>query len=265
MGTRPTVDFEFFLQSIRANRFIPTPAPDRIFTGGDPNDFLQNGVDALRSLVQHTNLTPDSRVLEIGSGLGRVALPLTQWLSTGSYAGVEVVMDGVAWCHEFIARTYPNFRFIHLDIHNEFYNPAGRGSVADVRLPFDDASFDVIFLNSVFTHLALEDTVAYLAQIRRLLVPGGRLWGSWFLVEKTVGAAVLDGRSQVPLGWTDGAGVYYTNERKGTLAVAYDEELVLNLLAEAGFRIRINSKGEWLSGRPRVDGGLQDLIVCDLN
>jgi SAM-dependent methyltransferase len=257
------VDFEFFLCAIRDNRFIPTPAPDRIFTGGGSTDFLQNGIDTLRSLVQHAGLGPNSRVLEIGSGLGRVALPLTQWLSTGMYVGVEIVMEGVAWCHEFIARKYPNFRFIHLDIYNEFYNPTGRGSVADARLPFDDATFDVVFLNSVFTHLGLEDTVAYLSEIARVLAAGGRLWGSWFLVEKEIGAAVLDGRSRVPLGWTDGNGVYYTDDRKGTAAVAYDEELAQDLLAAEALHTRVSSKGDWLSGRPRIDGGFQDLIVSE--
>jgi SAM-dependent methyltransferase len=259
------VDLEFFLRSIRDNRFFPTPSPDRIFTG-DLNDltgFRQNGIDALRSLVQLASVGPNSRVLEIGSGIGRVALPLTQWLSTGSYVGVEVVMEGVAWCHEFIARTYSNFQFIHLDIHNEFYNPTGRGSVADVGRPFDDAAFDIVFLNSVFTHPALEDTVAYLSEIARVLAADGRLWGSWFLVDKEIGAAVLDmSDSRVPLGWTDGNGVYYSNDRKSTNAVAYDEELAYSLLTDAGFQIRSSSKGDWLSDRPRIDGGLQDLIIC---
>jgi SAM-dependent methyltransferase len=258
------VDFEFFLRSIRDNRFLPTPSPDRIFTGDldDLTGFRQNGIDTLRSLVQLAGVRPNSRVLEIGSGIGRVAVPLTQWLSTGSYVGIEVVMQGVAWCHEFIARTYSNFQFIHLDIHNEFYNPTGRGSVADAGLPCEDAAFDVVFLNSVFTHLGLEDTIAYLSEIARVLEPDGRLWGSWFLVEREVGAAVLDGRSRVPLGWTDGNGVYYANDRKGTVAVAYDEELVYNLLSDVGFQIGSTYKGDWLSGRSRIDGGFQDLIIC---
>jgi SAM-dependent methyltransferase len=258
------VDFEFFLRSIKSNRFIPVPEADRIFTGGGAPEFLQHGIDTFRSLVRFADVAPSSRVLEIGSGLGRVALPLTQWLSGGSYVGVEIVMQAVAWSHENIARRYENFRFLHLDIYNEFYNPAGRGTVAEAELPFDPASFDVVFLNSVFTHLDRDDVRAYLAEIARVLAPGGRLWGSWFLVDEGIGGAVLDGRAQIPLGWGDGHGAYYTNDRNGTAAVAYDERRVLDMLASAGFEVRIASKGEWLTGRPRIDGGFQDLLVCGL-
>jgi len=263
MSTAASVDFQFFLRSIRDNRFIPQPEADRIFVGG--GDFRQNGIDALNSLVHLADLEPNSRVLEIGSGIGRMALPLTQWLSTGSYVGIEIVMEGVAWCLENIARRYPNFRFLHLDLYNEHYNPTGRGSIVDVGLPFESGSFDVVFLTSVFTHLTLEDTRGYLGEIARVLTPGGRLWGSWFLVDEGIGETVLDGRAHewVPLGWADGAGVYYADAQRGTAVVAYDDALVRRLLNEANLAIRYASKGEWLSSRTHIDGGFQDVLVCE--
>jgi 2-polyprenyl-3-methyl-5-hydroxy-6-metoxy-1,4-benzoquinol methylase len=49
--------------------------------------------------------------------------------------------------------------------------------VADAReLPFADASFDAVFSYSVLQHLANEDVSLVVAQLRRVLRPGGVAW-----------------------------------------------------------------------------------------
>jgi SAM-dependent methyltransferase len=58
--------------------------------------------------------------------------------------------------------------------------------VADARhLPFEDASFDVVFSYSVFQHFAKDDTLASFDELARVLRPGGEslvqianLWGA---------------------------------------------------------------------------------------
>jgi ubiquinone/menaquinone biosynthesis C-methylase UbiE len=42
-------------------------------------------------------------------------------------------------------------------------------------LPFEDATFDVVIATSVFTHLAQDVQNAWLAELRRIIVPGGLL------------------------------------------------------------------------------------------
>lgn len=44
-----------------------------------------------------------------------------------------------------------------------------------VAMPFQDGSFDAIMTNGMVKHLAPEDFERFLAEARRLLVPGGRL------------------------------------------------------------------------------------------
>jgi SAM-dependent methyltransferase len=49
--------------------------------------------------------------------------------------------------------------------------------LGDVReLPFPDASFDAVFSYSVLQHLAKEDVRTVVAELRRVLRPGGLVW-----------------------------------------------------------------------------------------
>lgn len=243
---------------------LPMPAPAQAFKiGGDHTKFRSVGVALARTLQRFAGLQPHHRVLEIGSGYGRVALPLTQILNVGSYDGVEIMAEAVAWSSEQITPLYPKFKFHHFDLYNEFYNPSGRGTVADTPLPFEDGAFDLVFLTSVFTHLPPEDARAYLGEIRRVLKPDGTVWATWFMVDSGVGEAILDGRAQVPIRCPDGNGTYFANENRGTLAVGYDEPLIDDLYREAGLAIYLKRRGTWCGRtQPSENPGFQDSIAA---
>jgi SAM-dependent methyltransferase len=256
------MDIDARLALIERCRFIPIPPKQRIKIGGDDTDFRKMGCVLAGALVRFANLTPERRVLEIGCGIGRVALPLTQILNeSGSYVGTDVALDGISWCREHITPYYPNFSFLHFDIYNEFYNPGGRGAVTDTPLPFCDGAFDLVFLTSVFTHLGPEDVKAYMREIRRVLAPGGTLWSTWFMVDHRLGDTILDGRSQVPLHWSDGTGVYFNTKDRGTLAVGYDEQMIDVFHANARLSIALKRRGSWC-GRPDGGPGFQDAILA---
>jgi SAM-dependent methyltransferase len=256
-------DLESLITHIKQNRFMPTPHSDRIFTGGDASNYIQVGTDILRSLYWLAKATPSSKILEIGSGIGRAAVPLTQFLSEeGSYTGTDIVADGVNWCGENISSRYPNFNFVHYDIYNEFYNPEGAGTVEETPLPQVDGGYDIVFLASVFTHLNRSDVETYLPRMAESLKPGGRLWGTWFIVDNGIGDDILDGRSKVPLLPKEDDGVYYSADNKGTGAVAFDEGMIRSMLDTAGFDISYIQRGEWCSPRANVNGGFQDVIVA---
>ena len=144
-------DLDRLVGCIRRNRFLPIPPSEKNFVGD--GDFLAVGIEFLQWFVRLGELKPQERVLDIGSGIGRMALPLTQYLDGGTYDGVDVSAEGVAWCNHNIATHYGNFRFQHLDLAHPLYNPTGTMRTVEVRLPFEDASFDFIFLTSVVTHL----------------------------------------------------------------------------------------------------------------
>jgi SAM-dependent methyltransferase len=152
------------------------------FVGGD---YKEIGVLLLSYLVDLCGLQPDEAVLDVGCGSGRVALPLTGYLSdVGRYAGFDISQEAIAWCKENISRSHPNFDFIVADIHNALYNPKGKHQSLDFVFPYPDASFDVVFLTSVFTHMFPPDVKHYLDEISRVLKPGGRCLSSYFLLNE---------------------------------------------------------------------------------
>src|SRR5437868_12657499 len=57
-------------------------------------DFRTVG-DELKELLIRSGLKPSDRALDIGSGVGRVAIPLTRYLDSGTYDGFDVVRRGV--------------------------------------------------------------------------------------------------------------------------------------------------------------------------
>src|SRR5947209_5113048 len=62
-------------------------------------------------------LRPDEAVLDVGCGVGRMALPLTRYLGPeGGYLGFDVLRPAVRWCRRRITPAFPRFRFAHADV-----------------------------------------------------------------------------------------------------------------------------------------------------
>jgi ubiquinone/menaquinone biosynthesis C-methylase UbiE len=144
--------------------------------GGGPAVYTATGTEFLGYLVDLCGLRPGDAVLDVGCGSGRMAVPLTGYLTReGRYAGFDVSREAVAWCTENISGVHPNFEFTVVDVQNGAYNPTGRYKSSDFRFPYPDGSFDVVLLASLFTHMLPSDVQHYLHEIVRVLKPGGQL------------------------------------------------------------------------------------------
>ena len=102
---------------------------------------------------------PDHKVLEIGCGIGRMAVPLTQYLSTGTYDGIDVVADGINWCATSRPPTRPSASITSTS--QRPVQPAGPDRARAVALPFADQSFDFVLLTSVLPICQAAETLAY--------------------------------------------------------------------------------------------------------
>jgi SAM-dependent methyltransferase len=226
---------------------------------GDPSIFESSGAEFLAYSKLLCNLRRDERVLDIGCGCGLMALFLEDYLDeTGAYLGIDVQAGAIRWCQSHIGSRSPNFRFMHLDVRNQRYNP--RGDTAKLRVPGEDGAFDFIIVKSVFTHLLQPDVEQYLAEIRRLLSDGGRCLASWFLLSSTAWQPA-PGREGLTFAYGDGT-CRYESERSPEAAVAYAEPHVRRLLDQHGLRLREPlHRGMW-SGE--ADGlSTQDLTVIE--
>lgn len=103
-------------------------------------------------------LTQQSRVLEIGVGTGRIALPLARYVAL--YVGVDISPAMMARLRA-----------------KQNSEPIALAQANAVHLPFAPASFDAVVAVHVF-HL-IPDWPAALAQCARVLKPGGLLLHCW--------------------------------------------------------------------------------------
>jgi SAM-dependent methyltransferase len=205
--------------------------------------------DAGRTEVLSHGLKPADRVLDIGSGIGNLALALAGDL-LGGYDGIEIHPEAVAWCQSAITRLHPNVRFHHADIFSGAYNPAGRLTASAYRFPFDDARFDFVYLGSVFTHMLPDDVGHYLVEIGRVLRPGGTCAASFFLLNEDRREAVAAGRSFMPFPFEDDSGRARVHDlQRPEAAIALDERFVLDACQRAGLTVERIRRGEWWNGR----------------
>ncbi len=171
-------------ETIHAESNIPLPPLNKIFVGlPDHTRFLEVGKHFVEHFKNLCDLKPEDKVLDVGSGIGRMAIPLAAYLNgRGSYDGLEIVKYGVDWCADNISSKYNNFKFHHLDVRNIAYNPNGTFNANEIKFPFKDESFDFVFLCSVFTHMLPDDLRNYTQEISRVLQTGGRYLITYFIL-----------------------------------------------------------------------------------
>jgi SAM-dependent methyltransferase len=193
-------------------------------------------------------LQPHHRVLDIGSGIGNLALGLSDYLR-GGYDGIEIHPEAVAWCQRAITPRHPAFRFHRADLASHAYNPKGRASASGYRFPFPDRAFDCIFLSSVFTHMLPEGVEHYVREIARLLAPEGMCVESFFLLNPETMAGVDRGASFMRFDVPHASGVCRLHDADvPEAAIAFDEGFVRRIHEGAGLRIRDIRRGRWWCG-----------------
>lgn len=207
--------------------------PDYVVSSG----FREHGDHFARLLVELGQLQPSDHVLDLGCGIGRVAVPLTKILSPeGRYDGLDIVPESIAWCQKEISKRYPNFHFQVADVYNSQYNPGGMQRANEYDFPFEDQSFDLIFLKSVFTHMLPDDIENYTGEIARTLKRTGRALITFFLLNERSIQAMDEGKARRDFNYKF---QYYRTESDQSLesAVAYDEAYIRLLMDRFGLQI----------------------------
>ena len=224
-------------------------------------NFHEIGNEFFTYFIKIGKLQPYERILDIGCGIGRMAVPLTAYLNdNGSYEGVDVVPDCIKWCQRKITRKFPNFQFCLIDVFNYGYNPLGKKLTTHFVFPFEDESFDFIFLTSVFTHMLPEDVKRYLSEIHRLLKPAGRCLITYFLINSESLSGMEQKLSEVDFKFS--LDEYFTmDEDTHERGIAFNETFVRDLYKKNHLKIKEPSYyGAW-SGRTN-GRSFQDIIFA---
>jgi SAM-dependent methyltransferase len=227
------------------------------------SNYRRAGRRFRRAAIKH-GLRPEHRVLELGCGAGRFAVAMAGHLSDrGSYIGVDTARRSIEICDEWIASKVPDFEFVWADLYNARYNPTGQIRAADFRFPCEDESIDFAFSNSLFTHLLPGDTAHYLAELGRVLKPGGRTLNTIFILNDEAHALLKDQGSGHGKLHRFEAVSWIKDRKQPERWIGFDEAFLRTAHAAAGLRVEEIVHGQW-PGRdaPGIGFGKKDAIVA---
>lgn len=111
-------------------------------------------------LVDRLDLRPGQRALDVGSGTGQLAFALADRVFPGGS------VDGVDAAIEMVRRA---------DRKNRGRRPVTFREARAQELPFPDATFAAVTCTLALHHVAADDRPDAVAEMRRVLRPGGRL------------------------------------------------------------------------------------------
>lgn len=126
----------------------------------DESAVIATGARSAKQVQAALNLGPNSHVLEIGCGVARIGLPLSE--RVGYWVGVDISENMVEVAKKRLAERGRK----NVDAY-AIFRPS---------LPFSDATFDAIYSIAVFIHMDKEDFFLYLREIARVLKPGGKVF-----------------------------------------------------------------------------------------
>jgi SAM-dependent methyltransferase len=238
----------------------PVP-PRHLRLSSASRDFLRYGALFAQLLVDLGGLEPNDRILDVGSGCGRTALPLTTVLSDGgSYSGFDINKPAVDWCIDYVQPLHSGFTFKWIDLDSPLYNRGGSGQSSAFSFPYPDGEFDFVYSVSLFTHLMEETTSRYIREMARVLRPGGRLFNTFFLLNEHSREAVARNAATFSFDTVASENAAVADRHEPEAAVAYDEGWIRSTYASAGLTVTNVSYGTW-SGRASGRTG-QDIIVA---
>jgi SAM-dependent methyltransferase len=244
------------IDTLRGRRDSLVPPRRMIYVG--VGDYRRVGEEFCEHFKALGGMTPSDDVLDLGCGIGRMAVPLTGWLE-GHYEGLDVVPRGIEWCAKTITPRFENFRFQVADVHNAKYNPQGSQSAREYVFPFEDGAFSFVIATSLFTHLLTDEVSNYVSEVARVLRPGGTVLATYFLLDDTARGLLSEGKAKFDFRYRAGSAMTIS-EYTPEAAIAHDEAEIRACHERCALPIRAVHRGEW-SGRENFVS-FQDIAIA---
>lgn len=237
-------------QAMRTEQINGHPLSD-IVGGGDPEVIAKEVVTAIE---KYGKLGPGESILDVGCGCGRIAAALTQYIDGKShYVGIDIVPGLIDFARNFITPRYPSFKFLLLNQSNSSYDwwrgKSGEIEIAKLTEAVSAQSIDLAISVSLLTHLDYATALEMLTSIHQVLKNDGRVFMTVFLLDANARDGIEGRRTEFSFKHRTQTGKLYAEKSDDpTLAVAYDGELLDELIGSAGFQLERHVRGYWSSG-----------------
>ena len=238
-------------------------------TGGGIDTFERIAIEHIKILSELVGLSSEQVILEIGCGIGRDAIPLTELISKrGSYIGIDIYKKSIDWCNQNIAANNSQFKFNFWDIRDDWFNPGGLKSLKDFKIEAQSDSIDRIFLQSVFTHLIESDVQYYFNEFSRVLKSDGKIYSTFFIIDEDViskqsSSSYITFNHEVGAG--EGEGVWVHDSIRPAIAVGYTLEAVQRMASKSGLKVDRVAYGCWAGRSGEIIGGQDSVVFSRLN
>ena len=237
---------------------LPEP-PAHLIGGIGPGDFWQIGNEVVGLTMATARLYPDDRVLDVGCGLGRIALPLSRLLDQhGRYDGFDTSREYIEWCQRTLPVDSARFHFQYFSIRSSHYNEQGSIAAETFAFPWPASSFTLTIAVSLFTHLSAAATRNYLNEIARTLSPRGRLFASFFVLDEQSAPLAEHGTTHPRFSARFNEGMI-SDAANPEAAVAFNSEWLAEALSSAGLVFDAFYPGRW---RHLAVVSHQDILVA---
>jgi len=221
--------------------------------------FKSLGLRYLRLMIEHSELLPNHKILDVGCGTGRIAKVLEDFLDDGKYDGFDINEHFVEYCKSTI--NDKRFNFCFCDVQNGEYNPSGNIDPEKFKFPYDDLSFDRVCAIGVFNHLELPWATQYIREITRVLKPKGIFFGTFFLLNG-ISMPYARNREDHPLKFeVETNDAWFEYKDRPLFNVALAEQPIRRTFINNGLMIKEPIRyGNWCGSKNAIIG--HDVIVA---
>lgn len=239
---------------------LPPFPPKKFMFMGETEDSSTRSGDLLLSFVDG-RFDREGLVFDVGCGYGRMAYALARSGFGGEYVGLDVKKASIDWLTEHFTPVAPHFRFLHVDVRNDRYNPNGRVEGGSYRMPPLPRPPALVLVLSVFTHMYEADVRGYLQEIARICDDDSLVYATFFLLNDEQRRLGREGKPKWTLPHAVSDHCRIQSLENPLHVVGYAEDWVMSAVADAGLQVVGKEYGWWSGRRPAPPRGQDALLL----